>query len=190
MHGLPSHRPFQLLALLALVSCGSGGAETPPGAAGEPAAAASSAASSAAPAAAPARGGGADALEVTVAGPLHAGTHRGGGDLGCMVYDGLWQAAWEAPEETGLSGLMLQLKEVPASGGSSTRVSFSAVFGSQVVPDALTALIDVHGSEFGRDGRGTVTREGKGAVIRVEGTAQHGGRVTAVLRCASVDVMS
>lgn len=188
MHSIPSPRFLPLLALLAFVGCGGGDAQTRSGATGDTAA---SPAGDAVPSAAsPARGGGVDAFEVTIAGPLRAGTHRGSGSFGCMVYRGLWQASWEAPEETGLSGLMLQLKEVPASGGSSDKLSFTAVFGSQVDPDAVMAMIDVHGSEFGRDGQGTVTREGKGAVIRIEGTAQQGGRVTAVLRCASVEVMS
>ncbi|MBA3890955.1 MAG: hypothetical protein H0X64_10525 [Gemmatimonadaceae bacterium] len=192
MHRFTSQPRFTWLALVVgvvgvvgVAGCDSGAAEARAGTAGVPPAAGSSAA----PSAAPARGGG-DAFEVIVAGAHHAGTHRGSGTLGCMVYNGLWQATWEAPEETGLSALMLQLKEVPASGGSSTKLSFTAVFGSQVVADAVTGMMDVHGSEFGRDGRGMVTREGKGAVIRVEGTAQQGARVTAVLRCASVDVMS
>lgn len=133
---------------------------------------------------------GADAFEVTLVGSPRAGTHRGTGNLGCMVYNGLWQASWEAPEATGLSALMLQLKEVAPSGGSSEKVSFTAVFGSQTDVEGVTALVDVHGSEFGRDGRGTVTREGKAAVIRIEGTAPQGARVTAVLRCGSVNVMS
>ena len=185
MHRVPAHRFLPLLALASLVgACGSGDAEARAGAAGEPAVLSSPTSS-----ATPARGAG-DAVEVTVGGPPHEGTHRGSGHLGCMVHNGLWQAAWEAPEETGLSGLLLQLKEVPTSGGSSTRLTLTAVFGSQVTPDAITALVDVHGSEFGGDGRGTVTREGEGAVIRVEGTARHGARVTAVLRCASVDVLS
>jgi hypothetical protein len=179
----------RLLALLALVGCGGGGAETRPAAAGYAASLAGGAAPSAA---SPAAGGGADAFEVTVAGSgsPQAGTHRGTGKLGCMVHNRLWQANWEAPAETGLSSLLLQLKEVPASGGSSNKLTFTAVFGSQEKADAITAMVDVHGSEFGRDGRGTVTREGKGAVIRIEGTAQQGSRVTTVLRCASVEEMS
>ena len=181
MHRIRLPRLLAQLALFPLVGCGGGGDA-------EPRAAAAHDAVPSAAAAAP--GAAADSFEVTLADTRHAGTHRGGGSLGCMVYDGLWQASWEAPEETGLSGLMLQLKEVPATGGSSDKLSFTAVFGSQAAPDAVTAMVDVHGSELGRDGRGTVTREGDGAVIRIEGTAQQGGRVTTVLRCASVNVMS
>lgn len=131
--------------------------------------------------------GGISSFEVTLAGPPYQGTHSESGQIDCMVHNGLWQAGWEAPEKTGMSGLMLQLKDIPVSGGSSDKVSFSAVFGSQADPDASMAIVDVTGSEHGRDGRGSVTREGEGAVIRVEGTAQHGVQVDAVVRCASVD---
>ncbi len=131
--------------------------------------------------------GGIGSFEVTLAGPPYQGTHSESGELNCIVHNGLWQAGWESPEATGISGVMLQLKDVPSSGGSTDKLSFSVVFGSQADPDASMAIIDVTGAEHGRDGRGSITREGEGAVIRVEGTAQHGVPVTAVVRCAAVD---
>ncbi len=172
---------FSLLALVSLAACGGGDAPSVN--------ADSSADGSSGSVAHGDHTAGADTLEVTLAAPPYEGTHRESGPLNCMVYNGLWQASWEEPERTGLSGMILQLKDVPASGGSSDKVTFSAVFGSQANPDELTAIIDVIGAEHGRDGRGTVTREGDRAVIRIEGSAQHGGAVTAVLSCASVDVM-
>lgn len=190
MHRSRTSRLPALVALLALGACGGGDAEarasdvssTPGGPAPSVSAADAGGASAVV--------SGADAFEVTLSGPPYAGTHRVDGDLKCMVFQGLWQAGWEGRHESGLSALLVQLKEIPASGGASDKLALSVVFGSQDDPDGMMAVIDVHGSEFGRDGRATVTRDGGAAVLRVEGTAQHGARVTAELRCASVDVMS
>jgi len=126
---------------------------------------------------------------VALDGTRFAGTHQGTGKLGCMMYNGLWQAAYEAPVKTGVSALLVQLKEIPADGGSTDRLTFSAVFGQMDDMSGNAGMVDLAGSELGGDARATVTREGAGAVLRIEGTAQQGGRVTAVLRCASVELM-
>jgi hypothetical protein len=137
----------------------------------------------------PAAQGFTDRFEVTLDQPPFAGSHQASGDMGCMMYNGLWQATWEAQVEDGLSGMLVQMKDVPAAGGSTDKVTLSVMFGDMNDMSGKGGLIDVHGAEFGRDGRGTITREEGGAVLRIEGTAQHGARVTAVLRCASVDLM-
>jgi hypothetical protein len=175
-------RALLVLTVLALGSCGDRAAEArPPAASGaEPA--------SAGGARAEARGS-TDGFEVTLEGTPFAGTHPGRGNLGCMMYNGLWQASYEAQVQTGVSALIVQLKEVPAAGGSTDRLTFYVVFGQMDDMSGNAGMVDLAGSEFGGDARATVTREGEGAVLRIEGTARQGGRVTAVLRCASVELM-
>jgi hypothetical protein len=124
---------------------------------------------------------------VTFVGGSRSGTHHGVGDLGCVAYDGFWQAAWEERTATGLSGFLLHLQGVPASGGRSTNVTFTAVLGSQVEADAAPVLVDVLGSEHGGDGQASVTRDGASATIRLEGSSPQGSWVVAVLRCSSVE---
>lgn len=182
MHCTRAPRVVLVLTLLTLASCGDRTAEAhPPAAADAPrqSAGAGRAESRAS----------ADRFEVTLEGTPFAGAHRGTGDLGCMMYNGLWQAGYEAQVQTGVSALMVQLKEVPAAGGSTDRLTFSAVFGQMDDTSGTAGMVDLAGSEAGGDARATVTREGDGAVLRIEGTAQQGGRVTAVLRCASVEMM-
>jgi hypothetical protein len=130
-----------------------------------------------------------DRFEVTLDRPPFEGPHQVSGDMGCMMYNGIWQATYEARGAEGLSQMLVQIKEVPAAGGSTDKLTLSVMFGQVDDLGGTAALIDVHGSEFERDGRGTVTREGRGAVLRIEGTAANDARVTAVLRCASVDMM-
>lgn len=182
-------RSFLLLPLvvvLTLASCGrADSSSTPQVELAEPPVASPAVAESEADA-----GGGAeDRLEVTVEGAIFPGTHQVTGDMSCMMYGGVWQAVHERQGEAGLSGMLLQLKEIPAAGGATDRLSFSLTFGDMDDMSGTARLLDLAGSESGGDGRGTVTREGAGAVLRVEGTAVQGGRVTAVLRCATVDLM-
>jgi hypothetical protein len=179
-------RTLLVLSVLALGSCGDRTAEAhPPAAAGADGGTRGEGAG-AGPAKARAH---TDRFEVALEGTPFAGTHRGSGDLKCMMYNGLWQAAYEAPVQTGVSALMVQLKEVPAAGGSTDKLTFSVVFGQMDDMSGSAGMVDLAGSEYGADARATVTREGQGAVLRVEGTAQQGGRVTAVLRCASVELL-
>lgn len=182
MHRTHAPRVFLALTVLALGSCGDRAAQAhPPAAAHE--ARETAGAGRAEPRAST------DRFEMTVEGTPFAGAHQGSGDLGCMMYNGLWQAGYEAQVQTGVSALMVQVKEVPAAGGNTDRLTFSAVFGQMDDMSGTAGMVDLAGSEVGGDGRATVTREGDGAVLRIEGTARQGGRVTAVLRCASVELM-
>ena len=133
--------------------------------------------------------GSTDRFEVTLDRAPFAGEHQVSGDMGCMMFNGVWQATYEDLNAEGLSQMLVQVKDVPAAGGSTDRLTLSMMFGQMDGLGETAALIDVHGSEFERDGRGTVTREGSGAVLRIEGTAASGARVSADLRCASVDMM-
>lgn len=178
-----SRLPAALL-LLALVSCGGSEAEgSPADPAVDPRAAAPDRPAGAGRAAT-------DSIEVTLGGRHFAGTHRAAGELGCTMYGGIWQASYEVPADSGLSGLLVQLKEVPAKGGSTDRLTLSLVFGQMDDMSGNAGMVDVVGSEYGGDARGTVTREGgEGAVIRVEGTTRDGSRAEAVLRCATVSLL-
>lgn len=178
------HRTRVLLAatLLVLGSCGDREAQAHPPVSSDAAPARAGEDRAKAP-------GSTDRFAVTLDGTRFAGTHQGTGNLGCMMYNGLWQAGYEAQVQTGVSALLVQLKDVPAAGGSTDRLTFSVVFGQMDDMSGNAGMVDLAGSEFGGDARATVTREGEGAVLRIEGTAQQGGRVTAVLRCASVELM-
>jgi hypothetical protein len=175
-------RVLLVFALLALSSCGERTAEAHPPATAGTGAGGTGDRRAEAPSSP-------DRFDVTLDATPFAGTHQGTGDLGCMMYNGLWQAGYEAQVRTGVSALMVQLKEVPATGGSTNKLTFSVVFGQMDDMSGTAGMVDLAGSEFGGDARATVTRDGDGAVLRIEGTAPQGGRVTAVLRCASVEMM-
>lgn len=119
------------------------------------------------------------------------GTHQLAGEMQCHVFDGTWQAGIEQERDRGLSGVLLMLQGVPATGGTTDRVTFAATFGANVMDevDPNSGLVEIHGAEIGGDARGTVTREGAGAVLTVEGTTHYGARVAATVRCDTVDVM-
>lgn len=184
MHRINTPRVALVLSVLALGSCGDRDVEAHQSVPGTVAAAPSRADEPRAVA-----GGSTDRFELTLDGPPFAGTHQVSGDMGCMMFNGVWQAVYESVDDPGLSGMLVQLKEVPASGGSTDNLTLSVTFGQMDDMSGNAGIVDVHGAEFGRDGRGSVTREGDGAVLRIEGTSEHGARVTAVLRCASVELM-
>lgn len=131
-----------------------------------------------------------DRIEVTIAGPAFAGRHEVSGDMQCHSTAGIWQAMYETDRKSGLSTALVMLQGVPASGGTSEQVTLNLMFGQ--VEDDLdpnSGMVDLYARGLGGDARGTVTREGKGAVLTIEGTTPHAGRVTTVVRCASVDVI-
>lgn len=185
MHTLNPARILSLVALLALASCGNGDAG-----AGQSAAGAASAPAVSEDASAPSSSSSSeDQLEVTVDGTPFAGTYRVRGDLTCMMYGGTWQAVYEDMDASGLSGIIVQLKEIPAAGGSTDKLTFTVTFGQMDDMSGTAGMLDLVGSEFGGDARATITREGDGATMRVEGTPQQGGTMSAVLRCAEVELM-
>ena len=183
MHLLNPARMLPLIALLALASCGNGDADANQSDAGTSSSPAVSANASAASSSSE------DQLEVTVEGTPFAGTHRVTGNLTCMMYGGTWQALYEDMDASGLSAMIVQLKEIPAAGGSTDKLTFTVTFGQMDDMSGTAGMLDLVGSEFGGDAQATVTREGDGATMRVEGTPQQGGKMSAVLRCADVDLM-
>lgn len=130
-------------------------------------------------------------LDVTLDRPPFAGTHQLAGEMQCHVYDGTWQAGMEVERERGPSGMLLMLKGVPATGGSTDQATFAVTFGPNVTDevDPNSGLVEIHGAEAGGDARGTVTREGAGAVLTLEGTTHYGARVSATVRCGTVEFL-
>jgi len=184
MHRIRTARVVLLLAVLTLGACGDREVEA------HQAASTAAARADGGPEASRTAGQGVThRFEVTLDRPPFQGSHEYTGDIQCMMLGGTWQATFEVPGATGLSGMLVQLKEVPAAGGSTDKLILTVMFGQMDDQSGNFAVIDVHGSEQGRDGRGTVVREGEGAVLRIEGTTHYGARVNAVLRCASVDLM-
>lgn len=190
----PTHLTRTLLLLFVVASTSCGGQDAQAGAAagdgarvdGSASAAAADDGSRSAPDA-----GAPGSLELTVDGEPFAGTHRLVGETQCHVLGEMWQAMLEKEQVRGPSGVLLMFQGVPASGGSTDRVNFSVRFGAGAMDevDLDTGLLELHGAETGGDARGTVTREGRGAVFTVQGTTHVGARISATLRCGNVDVL-
>jgi hypothetical protein len=129
-----------------------------------------------------------DRVQVTIAGTRLAGSHEASADMHCHMYAGTWQANFEQEREVGLSAMLVQLKEVPAAGGSTDKVSFTVTFGQMDDMSGNAGMFLLHGAESGGDARATVTRDGRGAVLSLEGTHE-GARVSAVVRCGTVEFL-
>jgi hypothetical protein len=168
--------------LLALSACGDDGAgrtsqeASPDGAAGQtvapsPAASAASAAG----------------LELRIGEGPFAGTHQAPGSVTCVAEPGTWVISMDRPGDRGITQALLVLEGVQPTGGSSQQVSFTVQFGDPM-DDTSTAsgsvFLDPAGGEG--TGTGTVRRDGRGAVIEVDGTTGDGVRVSAVIRCETV----
>lgn len=128
-----------------------------------------------------------DSYEVTIGSGPFAGTHRGTGELNCMVQDGSWGADFSEERDRGLSMLNLVIEGVPESGGSSTDVHLGLVFGRLGDPGGSSGGVGIGGVGVGGAARATAERDGPGAVMRVEGTTSYGAKVSAVIRCRSVE---
>lgn len=181
-----------LVAVLALAACGGGDARADAAAPAESGAAGGASSDAPAGSAVPgatAGAGSAGRVDVTISKAPFAGTHQMSGDMMCNMFNGMWQATLEQDRAAGLSGMLVMLKGVPATGGSTDQVTLNLVFGHGTEMSTDAGVIDVHGSETGGDGRGSVTREGESAVLRVEGTTFTGARVEAVVRCGAVDFL-
>lgn len=135
----------------------------------------------------------ADQIEVSISDPPFDGTHRASGDMRCFTLNGHWSAHFENGSERGLSGMQVVVNGVPATGGTGEEVQFSLMFGQMVMddfdPNSEAGLVQIHGTKNSGDARVTVTREGAGAVLRIEGTTHYGAQVKGVVRCRTVDFM-
>lgn len=179
-------RPLALILLLGLGGCGDREAR-----AGVSDAAASVSESAGGEPGGPGRVPSADQVGVSISKPPFEGKHDASGDFECFSVDGTWGASYHKEREPGLSAMLLILKGVPATGGTGGELTYSMTFGEPVMDevDDGWALIDLHGSANGGDAQATVTREGPGAVVRIEGTTHYGARVEALIRCRTVNFM-
>jgi hypothetical protein len=168
-----------LALLLALSACGGEGTdgttrEASPAGAGEQTAV-------------PPAGASSNRLELTISAGPFAGTHQVTDDVTCVADPSGWVVASNRPGSQGVSQTLLVLEGVPLTGGSSPEVSFTAHFGDAMddsSPNSGSVSVDPAGGEGA--GTGTVRRDGRGAVIEVDGTTSDGARVSAVTRCGTV----
>jgi hypothetical protein len=168
--------------LLALSACGDDGAgrtsheASPDGVAGQ----------TVAPSPA-ASGASAAQLEVKISEGPFAGTHQATGNVTCVAEPGTWVVSTSRPGDRGITQASLVLEGVQPTGGSSQQMSFAVHFGD-LMDDASTTsgtvFLDPAGGEG--TGTGTVRRDGRGAVIEVDGTTGDGVLVSAVVRCETV----
>jgi hypothetical protein len=126
-------------------------------------------------------------LEMRISGGQFAGTHQATDNVTCTSDRETWMFASSRPGDRGLTQVLLMLEGVQPTGGSSREVSLTAQFGDpmrETSPDAGSISIDPVGGEG--TGSGTVRREGRAAVIEVDGTTGDGAQVSVVVRCESV----
>lgn len=134
--------------------------------------------------------GSSDQIEVTLGEGPFAGTHRATGDMECFAQPGIWGASLTGGGDQAMSEVLLMLQGVPATGGSTQDVNFTITFGDPMqgtIEDS--GLVGIGAVAGGGSGTGTVKREGGGAVIEVEGTTHYGAAISAVVRCATVEVV-
>jgi hypothetical protein len=174
--------PLLLASLLGLAACGDSGSD-----AGNTAAApAGQTAGAAGGGSAPSR----DEVEVTLSGGPHAGAHAAQADLNCFADGSGWSAGTGlmSDRRTGMTEVGTMLSGVPGSGGATEQVDLTIQFG-HIDEDSPELGMAGLGGVFGGTGRGTVERQGRGAVIQVTGTAQDGTPISASFRCASVETI-
>jgi hypothetical protein len=138
-----------------------------------------------------ATGDSADRLQVTISERPFPGMHEVTGDMACFAQPGIWGAGISRLGDPGISEFLLMLQGVPVTGGSTEQVEFSVTFGD-VMTDPTgesSGLVGIGGAVGGGTGSATVTPEGRGATIEVEGTSNHGTAIRAVVRCANVEVV-
>ena len=165
--------PF--LAATSLIACGAGAQDPPPADAR-----AADAPSGAAPARAVAAAG--ETYVVTIASGPFAGTHRGAAEMNCMIHDDSWAADFTEERSRGVSALMVQLEGLSEAGGATDDVHLLLMFGQ---PGEAGGGGVALGGASGGTVRGTATREGADAVMRIEGTTAAGAAVSAMVRCGS-----
>jgi hypothetical protein len=126
-------------------------------------------------------------MEMRISGGQFAGTHQATDNVACTLDQDTWMVTSSRPGDQGLTQVLLMVDGVQPTGGSSREVSLMATFGDPMrvtSPNAGSISVDPVGEEG--TGSGTVRREGRAAVIEVDGTTGDGDRVSLVVRCESV----
>ena len=131
-----------------------------------------------------------DRLELKISDGPFAGTHQMTGDMDCFAQPGVWGAGLTRMGDPAISQFLLMLQEVSPAGGSSQNVNFTVVFGDPMDETSTNSgMIGLGAVAGGGTGTGTAKRDGRGAVIEVEGTTQSGAKVSAVIRCQNVEII-
>ena len=132
----------------------------------------------------------ADRLELTISNGPFAGTHQVAHNFDCAAQPGSLFMTLDREGNQGITQSSLILQGVPVTGGSTSQVQLVVAFadmadaaGSSMV--ALSTMAGA-GAEAG-SATGTTRREGRGAVIEVEGTNHDGVELAAVIRCETLD---
>jgi hypothetical protein len=133
-----------------------------------------------------------DHVELTVGGSPFAGTHQLSGEFGCSVIEGLrmWSGGSGLnSNRRGISEAAFSIQGVPASGGSTEEVEFWATFGQIDDDTGNFGMAGIGQAVGGGKGRATVRREGRGAMITVQGTGVGGTTISATVRCRTLEVV-
>jgi hypothetical protein len=132
-----------------------------------------------------------DRLELTISGGRFAGTHEVTGDMACFAQPGIWGAGLSRLGDPGISEYLLLLQGVPVTGGTTDQVELAVTFGDVMADETgqNSGLVGISAASGGGSGTASVTTAGRGATIEVTGTSNHGAPLTAVIRCASVEVV-
>ena len=132
-------------------------------------------------------------IELKISEGPFAGTHQVTGDMDCAVLaqqPGTWMAGLIRMGDPAISEVGLSLQGVPVSGGSSQEVIFSVTFGDPTDETSTSGgMIYLPPAAAGGTSTGRARRDGRGAVIEVEGTTQSGAKISAVIRCENVKVI-
>ncbi len=118
------------------------------------------------------------------------GTHIASGEMSCSsTANDIWAAniTVKKPSGNGLTEVLVMLTGVPASGGKTEEVNLGLTFGQ--LDDENGAVLGIGAAVGGGTGTGTVQRDGKGAVIKIEGFTHYGAAISAVVECKTVEVV-
>lgn len=126
-------------------------------------------------------------LEVTVERGPFAGRHEVTARLFCFAQDDVWGTNLQVARESGITEAGVMLTGLSSSGGRTERVELGVTFGQLHDMSGNAGLIGIGGAVGGGSGAAQVQREGSGAVIRIQGTAQTGSPIVAVFRCSHVE---
>ena len=131
-----------------------------------------------------------DRLELNISDGPFAGTHQVTGDMDCFAQPGVWGAGLTRMGDPAISQFLLMLQGVPPTGGSSQDVNFTVVFGDPMDETSTdSGMIGLSAVAGGGTGTGTAKRDGRGAVIEVEGTTHTGAKISAVIRCENIEII-
>jgi hypothetical protein len=132
-----------------------------------------------------------DRMELKISGGRFAGAHDVTGDMACFAQPGIWGAGLSRLGDPGISEYLVLLQGVPVTGGTSDQVEFAVTFGDVMADETgeNSGLVGIGAASGGGSGTATVTTAGRGATIEVAGTSNHGTPLTAVIRCATVEVV-